>query len=301
MDEIITIEHLSKAFKEVKAIDDLSFHVKRGEFFAFLGINGAGKSTTISIMCGKLKKDSGNVFIDGKDVENNIKEIHEKIGVVYQNNVLDNQLTVYENLKSRATLYNIKNVEFKNRIDNLATLLDFKDILNRTYGKLSGGQKRRVDIARALIHNPSILILDEPTTGLDPQTRKLVWKVINDLRKEKNLTVFLTTHYMEEVSDADYIIILNKGKIVSSGTPLELKNKYTGDYLRIYNITKEEIEKIGYKYKEIPSGYQIEVKDTNEVAKIIIKYSNIIKDFEVIKGKMDDVFLNATGITLGEN
>ncbi len=301
MDEIITIKHLSKSFKEVKAIDDLSFHVKRGEFFAFLGINGAGKSTTISIMCGKLKKDSGNVFIDGKDVENAIKEIHEKIGVVYQNNVLDNQLTVYENLKSRATLYNIKNVEFKNRIDNLATILDFKDILNRPYGKLSGGQKRRVDIARALIHNPSILILDEPTTGLDPQTRKLVWKVINGLRKEKNLTVFLTTHYMEEVSDADYIIILNKGKIVSSGTPLELKNKYTGDYLRIYNITKEEIEKIGYKYKEIPSGYQIEVKDTNEVAKIIIKYSNIIKDFEVIKGKMDDVFLNATGITLGEN
>lgn len=301
MNEIIKIEHLNKTFKDVKAIDDLSFKVKKGEFFAFLGINGAGKSTTISIMCGKLKKDSGTVFIDGENIDENPQKIHEMIGVVYQNSVLDNQLTVYENLKSRATLYNINNGDFKNRVNELSMLLDFKDILNRTYGKLSGGQKRRVDIARALIHNPSILILDEPTTGLDPKTRKLVWQVINNLRKEKKLTVFLTTHYMEEVSDADYIIILNKGKIVASDTPLELKNKYTGDYLRIYNVEKEDIEKMGYEYKEIPSGYQIEVKDTNEVAKIIIKYPNIVKDFEVIKGKMDDVFLNATGVTLGDN
>lgn len=299
MENVIEIKHLVKDFKEIRAVNDLSFKVKQGEFFAFLGINGAGKSTTISIMCGKLSRTSGEVLINGLDIDENMDKIRKILGVVYQNNVLDKCLTVYDNLKFRAGLYNITGDEFQKRYNFLAELLDFKDLKNRIYGKLSGGQKRRVDIARALIHNPEILILDEPTTGLDPQTRKLVWEVIDKIRKERQMTVFLTTHYMEEVSDANYVVILNKGEIVASGTPLELKNKYTGDFINLYNIQKEDLEKIGYKYEIIPNGYRIEVKDTEEATKLITSFPNLFKDYEVIKGKMDDVFLNATGIKLG--
>ena len=299
MEEIISIKNLNKTFKEVKAVNNLSFKVKKGEFFAFLGINGAGKSTTISIMCGELNRDSGEVYIDGKNIDEQMESIKVKMGVVYQKNVLDDPLTVKDNLKFRAALYGIHGKEFEEKYEKLASLLDFADLSSRTYGKLSGGQKRRVDIARALIHDPEILILDEPTTGLDPQTRKTVWKVVNDLRKEKGLTVFLTTHYMEEVTDADYIVILNKGEIVAEGSPLELKNKYTGDFISIYNVSKEEIVLLGLPFSEIPNGYRIEVANTYEATKLIINNPNLFKDYEVIKGKMDDVFLNATGIKLG--
>ena len=299
MENVIEIQHLVKDFKNVRAVNDLSFKVKKGEFFAFLGVNGAGKSTTISIMCGKLSRNSGSVLINGLDIDKDMDQIRKVLGVVYQNNVLDKVLTVYDNLKFRAGLYNITGDEFKKRYEYLASILDFKDLKDRVYGKLSGGQKRRVDIARALLHNPEILILDEPTTGLDPQTRKLVWEVIDKIRKERQMTVFLTTHYMEEVSDANYVVILNKGEIVASGTPLELKNKYTGDFISIYNIKKEDVDKLGLKYEIIPNGYRIEVKDTEEATKLITTYPNLFKDYEVIKGKMDDVFLNATGIKLG--
>ena len=299
MEEIISIKNLNKTFKEVKAVNNLSFKVKKGEFFAFLGINGAGKSTTISIMCGELPRDSGEVYIDGKNIDEQMESIKVKMGVVYQKNVLDDPLTVKDNLKFRAALYGIHGKEFEEKYEKLASLLDFADLSSRTYGKLSGGQKRRVDIARALIHDPEILILDEPTTGLDPQTRKTVWKVVNDLRKEKGLTVFLTTHYMEEVTDADYIVILNKGEVVAEGSPLELKNKYTGDFISIYNVSKEEIVLLGLPFSEIPNGYRIEVANTYEATKLIINNPNLFKDYEVIKGKMDDVFLNATGIKLG--
>ncbi len=299
MENVIEIQHLIKDFKDVRAVNDLSFKVKKGEFFAFLGVNGAGKSTTISIMCGKLSRNSGSVLINGLDIDKDMDQIRKVLGVVYQNNVLDKVLTVYDNLKFRAGLYNITGDEFKKRYEYLASILDFKDLKDRVYGKLSGGQKRRVDIARALLHNPEILILDEPTTGLDPQTRKLVWEVIDKIRKERQMTVFLTTHYMEEVSDANYVVVLNKGEIVASGTPLELKNKYTGDFISIYNIKKEDVDKLGLKYEIIPNGYRIEVKDTEEATKLITTYPNLFKDYEVIKGKMDDVFLNATGIKLG--
>lgn len=299
MENVIEIQHLVKDFKNVRAVNDLSFKVKKGEFFAFLGVNGAGKSTTISIMCGKLSRNSGSVLINGLDIDKDMDQIRKVLGVVYQNNVLDKVLTVYDNLKFRAGLYNITGEEFKKRYEYLASILDFKDLKDRVYGKLSGGQKRRVDIARALLHNPEILILDEPTTGLDPQTRKLVWEVIDKIRKERQMTVFLTTHYMEEVSDANYVVILNKGEIVASGTPLELKNKYTGDFISIYGIKKEDVDKLGLKYEIIPNGYRIEVKDTEEATKLITTYPNLFKDYEVIKGKMDDVFLNATGIKLG--
>ena len=295
MENSIEINNLSKSFKDVKAVNDLSSKVKKSEFFAFLGVNGAGKSTTISIMCGQLAKDSGSVTINGKNIEDGMNEIRKEIGVVFQSSLLDTPLTVRDNLEMRAALYDITGSEFEQRLNELAELLDFKDLLKRTYGKLSGGQKRKIDVARALFHHPSILILDEPTTGLDPQTRKIMWKVISDLRQKEGITVFLTTHYMEEVADADYVVILDSGKIAAQGTPLELKNCYTGDFITIYNTSEEEIKRLGKPYRQIRDAYRIAVKDTCEAKTLIVRYPEIFEDFEITKGKMDDVFLAATG------
>ena len=213
MSNIIQIDNLNKSFGSVNAVQNLSFRVKKGELFAFLGINGAGKSTTINIMCGQLMKDSGSVVIDKHDLDEDMDYIKRELGVVFQSSVLDSALSVYDNLESRAALYGITGMAFKNRLEELAKILDFKDLLKRTVGKLSGGQRRRIDIARALFHKPKILILDEPTTGLDPQTRQLIWTVISGFRKSEDMTVFLTTHYMEEAAEADYVVIIDDGKI----------------------------------------------------------------------------------------
>lgn len=295
MQNIIEINNLDKSFQDVHAVNDLSLRVKEGELFAFLGVNGAGKSTTISIMCGMLAKDGGKVFIDGKDVDKDMREITKELGVVFQNTVLDAKLSVKDNLTSRAALYGITGKEAKQRIAHLAELLEFKDILNRTFGKLSGGQKRRVDVARALLNNPKILILDEPTTGLDPEARKALWSVVTSLRKNQNMTVFLTTHYMEEAADADYVVILDSGKISAEGTPLELKNNYTGDFVTIYNVDEDKIKALGLPYENIRDAVRIAVKNTEEARDLIGKHPDLFTDFEITKGKMDDVFLAVTG------
>lgn len=303
MKNIIEIKHLHKSFKDVHAVNDLSLRVKKGEFFAFLGINGAGKSTTISIMCGKLKKDEGEVLINGYNIDTDLDKIKSTIGVVFQSSILDKNLSVKDNLEVRASLYGITGEDFKMRLNELSQLLEFKDIINRPFGKLSGGQKRRIDIARALINHPSILILDEPTTGLDPQTRKLVWNVINTLREKEGITVFLTTHYMEETVDADYVVILDSGVIVGEGSPVELKNKYTGDFITFYNVTddvKDLLTSLGKTFENVPSGIRVSVKNTEEATNLIIEHPEIFKDYEIIKGKMDDVFLNITGKKLTE-
>lgn len=295
MENIIEIEHLDKSFQDVHAVNDLSLCVKEGELFAFLGVNGAGKSTTISIMCGMLAKDSGKVFIDGKDVDKDMRAIAKELGVVFQNTVLDEKLSVKDNLTSRASLYGITGKEAKDRIAELAELLDFKDIMNRTFGKLSGGQKRSVDVARALLHKPKILILDEPTTGLDPEARKTLWNVVTSLRKNENMTVFLTTHYMEEAADADYVVILDSGKIAAKGTPLELKNEYTGDFVTVYNANESAIKALGLPCENIRDAVRIAVKDTLEARDLILANPELFSDFEITKGKMDDVFLAVTG------
>ena len=269
---IIEIENLSKSFKDVKAVSDLSFSVKKGELFAFLGVNGAGKSTTISIICNQLKKDSGKIVIDGVDIDKNSESINSKLGVVFQASVLDGFLTVYDNLKNRAALYGIYGKEFEKRLDELSDILNFKDLLKRSVKKLSGGQRRKIDIARALFHHPKILILDEPTTGLDPQTRKNIWNVINKLRKEEQITVLLTTHYMEEAADADYVVIIDSGKKVASGTPLELKNKYTGDFITLYNVKEEDVIKLGFPYEVIRDSYRIAIPDTKTASDLIIEH-----------------------------
>lgn len=243
MKEVIVIEHLNKSYKDLQAVRDLSIRVKEGELFAFLGVNGAGKSTTINTICGQIKKDSGKIQIEGHTWEEGANFIKCCLGVVYQNSVLDKALSVQDNLEHRAALYGISGRKFKERLSRLADLLDFEDLLKRQVGKLSGGQRRRIDIARALLHNPKILILDEPTTGLDPQTRNVLWNVVTKLQKEEKLTVFLTTHYMEEAAQADYVVIIDKGEIVTEGTPLELKNRYTKDYIMIYDIDETELKK----------------------------------------------------------
>lgn len=298
METIIQIKHLYKSFKDVKAVQDLSFKVKRGELFAFLGENGAGKSTTISIMCGCLSKDSGEVFVNGVNLDKNVEAIKKEIGVVFQNSVLDKALSVRENLEHRASLYGIHGQAFEKRLEELGALLDFKDLFSRAVGKLSGGQRRRVDIARALLHNPNILILDEPTTGLDPQTRKLLWNIVNGLRKTQNMTVFLTTHYMEEATEADYVVILDHGKIAAEGTPLALKNEYTGDCITVYNVSEKDMQSLGVPFEKSGSGYKIFVANTAKATELIVKNSSLFVDYEIIKGKMDDVFLAVTGKSL---
>ncbi len=295
MEKKIKINNLSKSFGDIKAVSDLSFYVDEGQLFAFLGVNGAGKSTTISILCGQLTRDSGSVIIDGMDIDNDVDIIKNELSVVFQDSVLDKTLSVKENLECRAALYGIFGERLENKINELAQMLDFKGLLSRTVGKLSGGQRRRIDIARALINDPKILILDEPTTGLDPQTRKNLWGVIEMLRREKNMTVFLTTHYMEEAADADYVVIIDDGKIVAKGTPIELKNSYSGDFVTIYCDNKELINKLGIQTEEVSGGYRFSVADTAEATKLIIEYPEIFTDYEIVKGKMDDVFLAVTG------
>ena len=295
MNNIIKIDHLCKSFGDVKAVQDLCFRVKEGELFAFLGVNGAGKSTTINIMCGQLTKDSGTVILDGCDLDEKAAAIKARLGVVFQDSLLDKPLTVQDNLESRAALYGITGEAFAQRLKELATLLDFADLLKRPLGKLSGGQRRRIDIARALLHRPKVLILDEPTTGLDPQTRKLLWRVIDDLRRKENMTVFLTTHYMEEAAEADYVVILDHGRIAAEGTPLTLKNTYTGDFITLYGVEEEAVQSLGTPYEAIRDAFRLSVPNTAAATALIVGHPTLFTDYEITKGKMDDVFLAVTG------
>lgn len=294
MKNIIEIKNLSKSFGEVKAVDDLSFGVKEGELFAFLGVNGAGKSTTINIICGCLAADGGTVTVDGHDACRD-EAVKNAIGVVFQNSLLDKSLTVADNLASRAALYGISGEGLKRRVAELAEMLDFGGLLGRTVGKLSGGQRRRVDIARALIHKPKILILDEPTTGLDPQTRKTLWAVIGNLREKEKMTALLTTHYMEEAAGADYVVIIDGGRVAAEGTPLELKNAYTGDFITLYGVSRAEAESLGMPFASAGDAFVVEVPDTAAATKLITEHPGIFRDYEITKGGMDDVFLNVTG------
>ncbi len=302
MEHVIQIRHLNKSYRDVKAVQDLSFDVREGELFAFLGINGAGKSTTINILCGQLSKDSGEVIIDGHDLDRDPVAIKRKLGVVFQNSVLDAALSVYDNLESRAALYGIVGNAFRERLAVLSELLGFGELLKRTVGKLSGGQRRRIDIARALFHSPKILILDEPTTGLDPQTRKNLWDVVSSLRKTENMTVFLTTHYMEEAAEADNVVLLDSGKIAAQGTPLALKNAYTGDYITLYGVSEAQVKCLGTAYEPTKDAFRLFVPNTKAATQLILQHPDVFADYEITKGKMDDVFLAVTGkkLTGGE-
>ena len=291
---IIKIENLEKSFGKTKAVRKINLEVYEGSLFAFLGINGAGKSTTISMMYGGLKIDSGRITICGQDVATHLDKIKNQIGVVFQDSILDKALTVYENLKFRAGFYGIFGQEFKARYQELEKLFDLAEIKNQKIQKLSGGQKRRVDIARAIIHQPKILILDEPTTGLDPGTRSKVWRIISKLREDFKMTIFLTTHYMEEAADADYVTILDKGRIIAEGTPLELKTQYATDVLHLYGVDESEVKKLKLPYQKIHKDFQIKVKNSAVVTQLIVKNPELFQDFELTKSTLDDVFLAVT-------
>ncbi len=298
--KIIEVRQLQKSYKDVKAVNGIDFYVEEGELFAFLGLNGAGKSTTIDMLCTFLKPDRGSIKINNYEVGKDDEKIKSLVGVVFQESVLDELLTVKENLITRSKLYNMSKYEFNKNLEEIADITGIREIINRQYRKLSGGQRRRVDIARALINKPKILFLDEPTTGLDPKTRKNVWDMIRTLQKDNNMTVFLTTHYMEEASKADYIVVMDKGVIAAKGTTDELKEKYAKDKMIIYfddeksDFIENYLKENNYEFFIQNNNITIEINTTLDSIKIIDDCRIYINSFEVIKGSMDDVFLNIT-------
>ena len=295
MNNAISVKELKKNYKEHEAVKGISFDVKEGEFFAFLGENGAGKSTTINMLCTILSKTSGDVRIFGHELGKEDDSIRNLIGIVFQNSVLDNKLTVKENLLTRGAYYGLNKKQVLERIKPFMESFELDEIWNRRYERLSGGQRRRVDIMRALIHDPKILFLDEPTTGLDPKSRMLVWEHIRRLKEEKNLTIFLTTHYMEETSDADNVVILDKGRIIAKGTPSTLKTDYASSHLVWYVDKNEKAEEVikGYDWRYDSDHYNVDFKGS--ITELLYRNRDLIRDFEIKKGSMDDVFLNLTG------
>ncbi len=297
----VEIDHLVKSYGNVKAVNDISFKVAKGTLFAFLGINGAGKSTTINIMCSILPKDSGKIYINGYDLDTNAEDIKNDIGIVFQTSVLDKELQVKENLEIRTSFYSMSRAEKRENIASIIDLLELQPILKQPVRTLSGGQLRRVDIARAMVHSPKLLILDEPTTGLDPKTRLSVWSLIDKIRTETGMTVFLTTHYLEEADKASDVVIMDKGRIIAHGTPNELKNAYSNDCIVAYMGTDRTFEGllsadgIPFSYDGEHGAYRIVIKDTAEAKAILARYDSYITDMEIVKGNMDNVFLNVTG------
>lgn len=302
---IISVAGLKKSYGNVKAIRGIDFHVSEGELFAFLGPNGAGKTTTIDIICTLLKPDSGHVIINGFTLGRQDDKIRKDIGIVFQDNTLDNLLTVRENLYTRGSFYDMGKKELSASVEKAARAAGVEKFLNRPYGKISGGQRRRADIARALVNTPRILFLDEPTTGLDPQTRKSVWDTIRNLQRETGMTVFLTTHYMEEAARADYVSIIDNGLISASGTPSELRAKYSMDTLKLIPV---DIDKLKGFLKELNIEFiisggalTVRISDTLNALPLVNKVQNLISGFEVISGSMDDAFVKITGHSIRED
>lgn len=302
MENIIEVSNLKKYYKEVKAVDDISLRVEKGQLYGFLGVNGAGKSTTINVLCTLLTPLEGEVIICGHTLGKEDNLIRNKIGVVFQDNCLDRRLTIKENLIIRASLYEKNGREMKKRLNEVCDILDIGDLLPRQFRYLSGGQKRRCEIAKALMNTPEILFLDEPTTGLDPQTRQNVWGCIETLRKELNMTVFLTTHYMEEAAKAQYIAIMEAGKIVADGTPFQLKERYATDILKLVAKDSDRIIEYlrdeEYEFERSSNHIRVNMSNSMESLRILDNVREHLSSFEVIQGTMDDVFLNITGKTL---
>lgn len=303
METIIRVEHLKKYFKEIRAVDDISFEITKGELFGFLGVNGAGKSTTIHMLCTLSAPTSGEVEICGCRLGRDNEAIREKIGVVYQNNCLDEDLSVKENLFIRGSLYEKNKKRLKSRILDVCGILELEDVYGRRYAKLSGGQKRRCEIARALLNTPEILFLDEPTTGLDPATRKNVWQSVERLRNDMKMTVFLTTHYMEEAARASDIAIIDAGHMKQKGTPYQLKERFAKDKLML--IPKEgrreelfeKLNGLGMSFAPKENHAVLQTEKSMEALPVLYRLEELLDGFELVQGSMDDVFLNVTGRT----
>ena len=304
LDKIIEVTGLKKAYGSVQAVRGLDFYVERGKLFAFLGPNGAGKSTTIDILCTILKPDGGEVLVDGHRLGHEDAGIRSAIGVVFQDHLLDPLLSVEENIRTRAGLYHMDGKQLNDAVKHAAAAADVTEFMRRPYGKLSGGQKRRADIARALINTPQVLFLDEPTTGLDPQTRKSVWESIRTLQQTTGLTVFLTTHYMEEAAEADYVIVIDHGDIAARGTPTELKASYASDQLRLAasndHALRALLEDRGLAYTCTAGSVVVKISDTMDALEILALVKGHIKGFEVLSGTMDDAFIGITGREIRE-
>ncbi|EAK8467330.1 ABC transporter ATP-binding protein [Listeria monocytogenes] len=295
---MIKLINVVKKFGKIEAVKGINLEVEKGSLFAFLGENGAGKSTTLSMICTESEPTSGEIFIDDEKLTfKNRKLFRQKLGVVFQENVLDDLLTVRENLYNRASLYGKTKAEITERLALVSSIMGIEDILNRRFEKLSGGQKRRAEIARAIMHDPEILLLDEPTTGLDPKTRVSVWKIIDYLREELGMTVFLTTHYLEEAKDADQLAVIHKGKIIAQGTPANIRSRFSVDKIFFYDAKVAELQKIMKKmnlpFKVTNRTMRVDVIDENvEILAILNQSIGFYDSFEVIKGNLDDAFIS---------
>ncbi|EIM5649692.1 ABC transporter ATP-binding protein [Listeria monocytogenes] len=295
---MIKLTNVVKNFGKVEAVKGINLEVEKGSLFAFLGENGAGKSTTLSMICTESEPTSGEIFIaDEKLTFKNRKSFRQKLGVVFQENVLDDLLTVRENLYNRASLYGKTKAEITERLALVSSIMGIEDILNRRFEKLSGGQKRRAEIARAIMHDPEILLLDEPTTGLDPKTRVSVWKIIDYLREELGMTVFLTTHYLEEAKDADQLAVIHKGKIIAQGTPANIRSRFSVDKIFFYDAKVAELQtiiaKINLPFKVTKETMRVDVINQDvEILAILNQTAGLYGSFEVIKGNLDDAFIS---------
>lgn len=305
MDQIIQVRGLKKYFGKIKAVDDISFSVEKGELFGFLGVNGAGKSTTINMLCTLFRPTAGEITIGGNVLGREDEAIRRRIGVVYQNNCLDERLTVRENLTVRGCLYEKDIRKLREKTNQICKLLQLEETFDRHLGMLSGGQKRKCEIARALLHTPEVLFLDEPTTGLDPATRKTVWESLDKLRQE-GMTIFLTTHYMEEAAKCGHIAVMDSGKIREFGTPFSLKEKYSKDRLRLMakpgadTVLEAKLEALMNSWEEDSEKrlYGICLQDSMMAIPILKETEELLEGFELVQGSMDDVFLNITGKSL---
>jgi len=299
MDKIIEVSNLRKSYGNFTAVKDISFYVEEGKLFSFLGPNGAGKSTTIDTLCTLMDFNSGNVTINGLDLRHDSRAIRQIIGVVFQDSVLDALLSVRENLNIRAGLYTSDKAKIKNAVYEAAAATELDEFIDRPYGKLSGGQRRRADIARALINTPKILFLDEPTTGLDPQTRQSIWNTIRQLQIKTGMTIFLTTHYMEEAAESDYVIVIDHGKIAAKGTPAELKTQYATDTLRLSvsdeAAMRQNMRELELDFNILAGEFIVKLPNTMAAMPILEKCRAYISSFQVLQGTMDDAFIGITG------
>lgn len=298
---MIRVEDVAKNFNGLWAVDGVSFAVREGETFGFLGPNGAGKTTTIKILCTLLKPSRGRAWISDFDVLRSAKEVRRSIGIIFQDPSLDDRLTAYENLKFHAIIYKVPRKERSLRINQVLEMAELDNRRNSLVRTFSGGMKRRLEIARGLLHEPKVLFLDEPTLGLDPQTRNRIWDYLHTLRRTKNITFFLTTHYMDEAENCDRIAIIDYGKIIALDTPNNLKRRVKGDIVtvRTENDTLAQKE-LGEKYHVSvhcdSSGLHFEMASGEEFIPQLIKNAEVpITAVSVRRPTLDDVFLKLTG------
>ena len=290
----IQIQNLVKTYQNgVQAVRDISFTVKEHSFTAFLGKNGAGKSTTINIISTLLSPTSGRVTVFGHEVGKDDATIRQSIGVVFQQSMLDPGLTVFENLLIRASLYGIKGQEAKDKITLLAQTLGISDTLKQKYKQLSGGQKRKADIARALLHEPRLLILDEPTTGLDPKSRRDVWQYIQELKKRTQMTILLTTHYLDEVNDADEVLVIHQGELIEQASSAVLREKYTKTMIR-FTTSAPQMFLNQDQFEPLADVFITRVNHPKDALTFLNQHAEVIDSFEVLQGTIDDVFLSIT-------